>query len=259
MTEWGDLIVVLFGKYLQIYPKPQPDTSGGEILSLCNLALPLPEAICEVHFHSYGDRLYDAGEGQIDSLYIFVRQNRCIINILELRPKNDSATSRTFAIFRRGKIQVDATKTSPEDLMLPCRLAVGSTGSAIAWLGCTIADRLEGEMPAMFMNSIDVKTDETTGTEVPFEICNNVILPRNGVPMLHHFSCFDFDDGRGLLALGTSIGEVAIIRFCGSSFYKDGCLNDELPNMVEYMKGNTDTISVSMAVTMSRFVPLTLC
>lgn len=53
-----------------------------------------------------------------------------------------------------------------------------------------------------------------------------------GQPLLHYLSSLDFDDAAGLLMVGTSRGDVSLVRFLPTDSWAPGSLSQELPDAV---------------------------
>lgn len=56
-------------------------------------------------------------------------------------------------------------------------------------------------------------------------------LDGRGQPLLHYLSGIDFDDAAGLLVLGTSRGDVCLLRFLPTGSWAPGSLRQELPEI----------------------------
>ena len=236
MIDWDGLIVVVFGNFVQVFWRPQSDDADENLLALCNISLGLPDPINEVKFHRYRDPLFCNKKERDSSLYIFARQSYYAISFLELQSDATSSSDWSFKLHICGKIQGNFNSKLSEQLLCPYAMAVGVTGSAIAW--CGIRQAIRFLPPSLMLTSIDGIL--STPSKVT-KIC----VPKNGLPMLHHFPIIEFDDGRGIIVLGTSIGELAIIRLKGSRFYAEGCLDDQLPIMRRSSKKYMKSLSVS--------------
>lgn len=56
-------------------------------------------------------------------------------------------------------------------------------------------------------------------------------LDGNDTPLLHFLTCLDFDDAAGLIALGTSRGDLCVVRYLPESCWAIGALTTYLPKL----------------------------
>ena len=242
MTEWKEFFVVVFGNCIQIFIKPSLGETKNVLLAINSLSLRLSQGICEAHFRLHQDSLYDANNATSDSLYIFVRQNRCIISILELEYTELLGSLGNFSLLHHQDIKGGRKKEASEELYLPYAMTLGLTASAIAW--CDAVEMESYEASCLMISRINWLIDESTGKVSP-TFGKSVRLPKADMPFLHRFPCLDFDDGRGVLVVGTSIGELVLIRLKGSRFFIKGCLDDEIPIVHRLQIETGDQVHVS--------------
>ncbi len=63
------------------------------------------------------------------------------------------------------------------------------------------------------------------------------ILPASGLPNLESVSVMDFDDGAGVILLGSCRGENYVVQFVDRSLHARGSLLDDLPTVHYNLKG----------------------
>lgn len=85
--------------------------------------------------------------------------------------------------------------------------------------------------------SMEIPTLQIVGFEKTFGADCTILhksiatLPTRGLPLLHNTTALDFDDGVGLLVIGTSTGELCFRRYLSSNAITPGSIVDDLPDI----------------------------
>ena len=85
--------------------------------------------------------------------------------------------------------------------------------------------------PHLFWRILDT-SGGADSREEPVINCESIPIDSSDLPVLHLLSCADFDDGRGILALGTIVGDVCIASISPECIITPGSIL-EMPNASE--------------------------
>ncbi|TDL19720.1 hypothetical protein BD410DRAFT_791869 [Rickenella mellea] len=217
MTVWKQFVVVAFSTEIRVYIFP-------------------PDGICAATLH----RTYASPDGFQMNQAIFICNetgdgdfSEGIENALLYIFRQDRYGDMSVQILNeQGEFQLE---TIPCDIpprgcggssrSMVLSMTAGLTGSKICLL---YACPHEPEVPpGLMVASINrhMHIDNT-------EICSDYqVLPDANLPFLHFWPCFDFDDSRGILIIGTSRGELCISRFVPKDVMPQGSVMEELPRL----------------------------
>lgn len=123
------------------------------------------------------------------------------------------------------------------DAELPCGVssshyainyAVGTTGNHIIWISVNPTDYVES--PAYTIAPLrkrQVPTKYITD-ENYIPVDESKIIPKDGLPFSCSVSCLDFDDGHGVLLIGSHAGQFCLVNFT-NALLPDESIHGQLP------------------------------
>lgn len=232
MFVWDGYLVVIFNLTIDIFKLPETQDSILELFASMDTS---------EYSGTHHTAVYRVlGVVQIeDSLNIFIHIRRALIDIVKITKSQSMIEHVNDCIFTctRHKFRFqEGPQSSSENGPAYCA-SIGSSGRTMA--GIRPSNRtLRVHVPRLHVTTLRQVLEDLGGAEVR-EAYPSVELRDDHLPLLHFTSCMDFDDGLGILVLGSTEGLCSVFRFivdC-SDCIKDS-LCQELPLTQTYIGGD---------------------
>ncbi|TDL19711.1 hypothetical protein BD410DRAFT_830161 [Rickenella mellea] len=221
MTIWDAFVIVAFPGQLRVYT--YPERHGGSCELLCTHSILRGIEVRFVNNESMAMSFPDDVERtSATHLLVFLKSHHRYC---------------TQALDAKGQLQGEPVECDvpqpPADRRTPIemlRMKIGYTGRK--FLGLISSSSHHCIPPRLLIAGIQ-RSQSRTGCDrlsCDNDICTKYhVVPTYNFPLLHFWSCFDFDDSRGVLLTGTTRGEICVARFVHGDIILPGSLMDELP------------------------------
>ncbi|TDL19708.1 hypothetical protein BD410DRAFT_726828 [Rickenella mellea] len=226
MTIWDAFVVVAFPDQLHVYTYPESRSGDFELLYTHSVFAGLTDII-EVRFVN-NESLTSSFPGGMERtaarpLYAFLKGNdgEYYMQVLDANGQ-----------LQDGAVECDVPQLTDDDKSPVGVLSMTIGYSGRKFLGL-ISSSIRHCLPPRILIASIRPPQFQAGCD-SFSCDNNIytnyhVLPTADFPLLHFWSCFDFDDSRGVLLTGTSRGEICVARFVHGDIILPGSLIDELP------------------------------
>lgn len=227
MNIWKSFILIFTYSGLHIFSVPkQVPSSSTEHSSIISLSL--PRTVLRVTFLDEYSTNDLNGCGVTDTRWVS-RLNQSETAIFVLSYKEPGNAKSCFAI---KAVLNPPLNEDPEEAIYRFALdmAVGSTGSHI--ISTSVVGRYLTQTPSYRIAPIRLPNAQSRFInygETHVSVVEPLTIPGDGLPSSRTISCLDFDDGHGLLLIGSDAGQFCLVNFANALLPNDA-IYGELPN-----------------------------
>ena len=145
----------------------------------------------------------------------------------ERKPRLVEARVANYYDFTRSGDESGPTPRSPRSISM--RSTVGHSSGHVLQVVRSVES---GDRPIeLLIVSWSKDESDYPNEERLSNLTNPTKVDNDGLPMLNFLTSIDFDDAAGLIALGTSRGDVCLVRFLPDNSWVSGALETSLPTL----------------------------
>lgn len=230
MGIWQGHIFLAFNKSLEIFTIPTFESPHGPFFHFGSQSVYFPME-AERHEIEWIDEAH-LNECQHNSLETMSTPHSDIQDSLYISIRNRDFVHRSLYMIRLpGEAGFSWHEHSKIDNISPCvtlKHCVGPTLEYHLHIAYTEIVRYPIIMEL-------IRRSGPTTTMVDYQ-CENRVLSISGLPSLELTSVMDFDDGAGIILLGSCRGEISVVQFVDRSLRTRGSFLDDLPVLCRDLK-----------------------
>lgn len=245
MRAYAGHVVVVTGNAAVIFAVPALSGPEVGVALKCEAFLPFPDHLIK---EDDGKSVCEANVGVVDSSDGRLREtNFEAIFQLTARTRAGGSFITTITRRRRSDHEYDFQLSRPLHFPqlykpggIPREYLRFASGEAYAMFLISTRFQYPPELILAQPNFVVAQKSPEARGEV-LHSCQWNLVSRDGFPLMHNHPSISFDDGRGVLLLGTSLGELCLAQFANSVTPSPGSILDDLSEL----DPNNDGCSVS--------------